>query len=568
MATIRCATAPRVRRRWLRIEPAVAGWTLACVLLLIVSPAAAQPGATQHPEPPAASPAPVDPLGRETPLGTITGFTSAVHREDFVAAAAFMQLTPEQDADAPDLARDLSALLDRYFTDPIKALSSSPSGTLGDGLPLDRDRLPLTINGVTVDIFLVRVTDPQHGPVWLIASESIAEVPGLRSSLEATWIERVMPRPLVTHGVFGLSLAQWLAWLVMILGPLILFRLAAGLMLRIVRRNVTEQSRADVNAWFAGLAWPSVVVLTLLAHLVGLRFLAFSLTFRLNYVRVALLCLSLAIAWLLWRLMALSFAHAQIVAGRRGQSGTRSLILLGLRVVKVVIVLVTIFMLLSIAGVDTTTALAGVGIGGVALALGAQRTVENFLGGVFLLSDRALAVGDFCNISDRVGWIEDITLRSVRLRTLEQTLLSIPAGNLAQGNIENFATRRKILLQSTLRLRYGTTAGQIQSILDGVRGLLAQHPQVETGTSRVRLTNFAANAVELEMFAYVQTAEMTVFLAVRERLLLAAAAIVESAGSGFARPTDFLYLNRRPADGESAAPAGPYASTSPDDRVT
>ena len=250
------------------------------------------------------------------------------------------------------------------------------------------------------------------------------------------------------------------------------------------------------------------------------------------------------------RFLALSFAHTRLRAQRRGESGFASLLMLAERVSKVVVTVIAIFSILTIAGVDTTTALAGVGIGGVALALGAQKSVENLLGGVFLITDNALAVGDQCRIADRVGSIEDITLRSVRLRTLEQTLLSIPAGALSQASIENFSTRGKILVQTTLRLRYGTTVAQLRTVLDGIHRLLAGHSQVEADSSRIRLVDFGAQAVELELFAYVLTPDFLQFLSVREDLLLHIAEIVESAGSAFARPTEFMYLGRQ--DDESA----------------
>jgi MscS family membrane protein len=198
--------------------------------------------------------------------------------------------------------------------------------------------------------------------------------------------------------------------------------------------------------------------------------------------------------------------------------------------------------MLALAGVDITTALAGVGIFGVALALGAQKTIENLLGGIFLLTDKALAVGDFCKILDRAGWIEDITLRSVRLRTTDQTLLSIPAGMLAQGGVENFATRTKILLQTILRLKYGTSSRQLQAVLDAVRRLLADHPDVEQEGARIRLVDFGAQAIELELFAYIKTSDFGKFLIERERILLGAAAIVESSGAEFAGPTQFVHL--------------------------
>ncbi len=210
---------------------------------------------------------------------------------------------------------------------------------------------------------------------------------------------------------------------------------------------------------------------------------------------------------LIWRLVAITFRQARLLAIRRERSSARSLIQLGERIAKVLVILVSLFVLLALGGVDPTTALAGVGIVGVAFALGAQKSVENLIGGVSLLTDHALAVGDYCRLSDREGWIEDITLRSVRLRTLEQTLLSVPAGQLAQGSIENFATRNKILFQSLVRLRYGTTCAQLHTALDGMRQLLSEHPSIDHESARVRLIAFGAQAIELEVFAYVTTAD-------------------------------------------------------------
>ena len=244
---------------------------------------------------------------------------------------------------------------------------------------------------------------------------------------------------------------------------------------------------------------------------------------------------------LFWRLMSLSFQHAGIVALRRGHAGTRTLLLLSERIAKVFLALLAVFGLLALAGLDLTTALAGVGIVGVAIAFGAQKTVENLLGGVFLLTDRVIAVGDYCRVSDREGWIEDITLRSVRLRTLQQTLLSVPAGVLSQGNIENYSTRGKILIQSRLRLRYGATVDQLQGVLDGIRQLIAGDSRIDQSSARVRLVDFSANGVEIELFAFVETGDVLQFLEVREQVLLHVAAVVESAGCGFAAPPQFMY---------------------------
>jgi MscS family membrane protein len=503
----------------------------------------------QQPSPPAEQAA--DPLGRDTPRGTILGFNLAVRRDDVVSAAQYLQLTAAQRRNVDTLARQLNELIDRYFAQPIAALSSSRSGAANDGLPLDRERVELVIEGEPSDLVLVRVNDPKAGAVWLIASETLARVPELYRSAQAPWLERIMPDALVNSTLFGISIALWLAYAATIAIPFFGLWFLSIASIAVARKTIVDPTRRRfLESWYAGLRWLLIFVLTLGIHVTLMLYLGFSLRFRFVYSRFAIVAAVVAGSWLLWRFLELSFAQARLLAQRRGESGFSSLLMLIERVSKVVITLVAIFAILTIAGVDTTTALAGIGIGGVAVALGAQKSVENLIGGVFLITDKALAVGDWCRIADRQGSIEDITLRSVRLRTLEQTLLSIPAGALSQANIENFTTRGKILVQTTLRLRYETTVEQLRSILENIRRLLSDHPQIEADSSRIRLVDFGAQAVELELFAYVLTSDFLKFLAVREDLLLQIAEIVETAGSGFARPTEFLYV------GDQTAAAG------------
>ena len=529
---------------------------MACLMLFAAAaPLQAQiPGLSPQATPAAPAAAPEDTLGRSTPFGTVTGLSRAVHRGDFTQAARFLELRGRQLAMAEELARDLSTLLDRYYTQPLIRISSEPGGNQEDGLAPNHDQLLLEIGAETHQLILVRVTEPNAGQIWLFSTQSLSEVPRLGGPDHPTWIESSMPATLTHRGVLGVSLAQWIAAAASIIVPIGLFwligQLAVGLIVRV--RSGTDRSLL-INGWWGRLRWPLVAGLSLFIHLMVMRSLSFSLQFRYAYARGALAVAVVIAGVLCWRLVSVSFQHAGIVALRRGRAGTRTLLLLAERIAKVLLALVAVFGLLALAGLDLTTALAGVGIVGVAIAFGAQKTVENLLGGVFLLTDRVLAVGDYCRLSDREGWIEDITLRSVRLRTLQQTLLSVPAGVLSQGSIENYSTRGKILIQSRLRLRYGVNVDQLQRILDGIRQLIAGDPRVEQKSARVRLVDFSANGVELELFAFVETGDVLQFLEVREQVLLRVAAVIESTGAGFAAPPQFMYGAQDAGDGTMTA---------------
>ena len=102
-----------------------------------------------------------------------------------------MQVSATQRGSTETLARDLTELMDRYYTQLVTAMSALPEGALNDGLPLNRERVgPLTIGGKSLDIALVRVNDPQAGPVWLISSETLAQVPALHKAIGESWVER------------------------------------------------------------------------------------------------------------------------------------------------------------------------------------------------------------------------------------------------------------------------------------------------------------------------------------------------------------------------------------------
>jgi len=493
---------------------------------------------------------PADPLGRSTPRGTIVAFSRAVDRKEYATAALYLQLEPAQVSRSAGLAASLKSLIDRELQENIGRISNAPEGDVQDGLAQDREQIgPMVIDGKDIYITLVRVPDAKSGLTWLISSETLRDVPALARAAGQTWIERVMPRALLEYGVFGLSLAHWivlLGLLVVTAGTLALIALVTAFL---ARRLVGDAARRRTwDAWYEATRWPAIAVLTLITQFLAIPALGYPVTFRVGYAYTGRVALVLALAWLLKRGLTLVFAHARSMVRGKDRASTQSLMMLAERMVQALVVVIAIITVLILLGVESKTALAALGVVGVALALGAQKTVENLLGGVFLLSDKALAVGDYCTISGQSGWIEDVTLRSVRMRTVNQSLLSLPAGSLAQAGIENFATRRKLMMQTTLRLRYGTSVDQLKRILEGANALFAQNPKFERGECYVRLVNFGAQAIELELSAYVLTANGEEFRALREQLLLDVAALVEAVGSALA-PTQFIQVQ-----GERDAP--------------
>jgi MscS family membrane protein len=197
---------------------------------------------------------------------------------------------------------------------------------------------------------------------------------------------------------------------------------------------------------------------------------------------------------------------------------------------------------LAALGIPVNSVLAGLGIGGIAIAFAAQKTVENFFGAISIGVDQPLRVGDYVRVGDVEGTVEKIGLRSTRIRTLDRTLVTIPNGKLADMQIETFAERDRIRLNTVLALQHGTTAGQLREVLAGVEALLRAHPKIWPEAVVVRFLAFADSSLNVEVMAWFQTTDYGEFREIREEVLLGVLGIVERAGTTFAFPTRTVHL--------------------------
>jgi MscS family membrane protein len=195
-------------------------------------------------------------------------------------------------------------------------------------------------------------------------------------------------------------------------------------------------------------------------------------------------------------------------------------------------------------GADLIPVLAGLGVGGLAVALAAQRTFANLLGSVIIFVNKPVQVGDFCRYGDQIGTVESIGLISTRIRSLERTIVTVPNGEFSEMQIDNFTARDERLLKTILQLRYETTPEQMRYVLVRLREMLLGHPMVAPAPARVRFSNFGAYSKDLEVFAYLRCQDHDVFCAIREDIFLRIDDIVAASGTGFAFPSQTAYLTR------------------------
>jgi MscS family membrane protein len=482
-----------------------------------------------------AASAPNDPLGRTTPQDAVVQFLEACHARQYGKAWHYLDLRSMSPADrekkGPEFARELEDLLDDTPFD-IATLSRSPLGDLDDGLAPGRERLAaFQIDGRPLQLELERVEFKPGLKVWLVSADSIPLISTAHQLLGETPFEKKLPQVLVTHEVLDTRLWRWIALLLS--GVVIWF--AAGLVTRGIGMVYRQLAKSpNVNAEL--LLEPVRVCVAITAFRAAMELAPPSAIVRLYLGRALALAFFLAVAW----------AGAEVtdyIAERwrsrldpRMKAMTYSILPLGRQVFKLFLYLIAFLAVLSAWGYNTTTILAGLGVGGLAVALAAQKTIENLFGGISVIGDRPVLVGDFCRFGNRVGTVTHIGLRSTRIRTLDRTVVSVPNGQFSAMELENFSERDKIWFHQTLGLRRDTTLEQLRRVLTSVRDILRQNPKVEIGSLPVRFVGIGQYSLDIEIFAYVLTPDFDEFLGIQQELLLELMRAVERAGAGLAVP--------------------------------
>lgn len=259
---------------------------------------------------------------------------------------------------------------------------------------------------------------------------------------------------------------------------------------------------------------------------------------------VRTIVLYLAWAWL-FRLAARALAEAAIRSPRISDDSYDANML---RLISGIVGIAGIVLILAIGaqevGVPALSLLAGLGIGGLAVALAIRPTLENLIGGFILFIDKPVRVGDFCSFGGHDGTIEGIGIRSTQIRALDRTLITVPNAQFADMQLVNWARCDQMLIRETIGLRYETTPDQLRFLLARIRELLHSHPRIDPPTVRVRFDGYGDSALNIGIRVYARTREWNGHFAVREDVFLRIYDIVTGAGSGFAFPSPTVYLGR------------------------
>ena len=475
-----------------------------------------------------AATAATDKLGRSNPRSAVTAFLEACQRQDYATASQYLDLrhlaARNREEQGPDLAKRLDAALNSAPDFDVSELSRNPEGdSSNNDNPPSEPVATLNQDGETYTLRLERVTLQPGGPsVWLFSPDTVVAVLRLNPATSTPpWLAHYLPAFLISVAFLQTPLWKWLS---LLLAALILISLSRQLDRLLAPIFHTASQRLIPRAHWA-LTEAVIRPIRLFLSTVVLRIVVGTVrpsAIAGIYIGRALeLLVVWSIAWCLLRIVDLFLNRVESSMAARHEFSGRSILRLGRRTACVTIVIVAILMILSSWGYNTATLVAGLGVGGIAVALAAQQTIANIFGGVSVIGDRPVAIGDFGKFGDLIGTVEDIGMRSTQVRTLNRTLVSVPNATFAGSNLENYSVRDKILFNPTFQIKRSTPDEEVWHLIEQLQKALEKHPSAEVGPTPVRLTGLTAAAFNIEIFCYVLTPDIDRFYKIQGELLLA-----------------------------------------------
>ena len=471
-----------------------------------------------------------DSLQRDTPRGTLEGFTRAVYEQDYDTAAEYLDLRYLPDSMSKDkgaqYAKQLQAIIDRNIWIDIEQINDTPEGADGDHLPSFRDLFGrVKLQSDDVALYLQRVPGDSDS-IWKISNATVAKVPTLYANLGYGPITEWFIAYLPEGRILKVNIWEWaviLTYLVIAFCVIVpITWLCKLLILRTEYHLKTELAYIVAGPLRFFLAvivvrtWSSSgTISTAALEVLDTGFLSF-----------------ISIVWLGWSGMGILQAGLKQRLIDKGQKQGASLLRPLTNFIRVIFVILAILIWLEHLGFNAGTIIAGMGIGGIAVALASKQSIENFIGTITLYSAAPIKVGNLCKFGSIRGTVEEIGLRCTQIRTLDRTLIHVPNAKLVEMEIENISEREKIRFKADIRLDYlMTDTEKLKGIIADIKEMLELHELVMKEPLRVTFKGFGLHGLQVNIFAYIGTKSFPKYQVVSEELHLGIMDIVTKHGS-------------------------------------
>jgi len=486
---------------------------------------------------------PADDFDRGTPRRSAVGFQSAADEGNYEVAAEYLDLRnlrgTASEMTGEQLARRFFVITTRAIWVDIDDLVDDPAGRSNDNLPDYRDSIGVVLHeGKETRLLMQKVPRGDGVFIWKISNATVSLIPGLYDIYGYPEAVEKLRRSLPNVTILGFELFKW----VFVIAAGIFAYLVVFLVALAVRRMLGDPNAPSQRRVFRYLVVPVGVWAVIIAANAVATSLGTGVTTE-AWQQVTPIPI-LVTVWVMFGGINLSRDIYSNRLQQRERPGAAVLLRPVGNAIKLLVGAGAILFYLDQLGINITTMLAGLGVGGIAVALALQKPMEDVFGAITLYTQQPVRVGDFCRIGTVTGTIEEIGLRTTRVRTLANTLIAVPNARLASEPIDNISAREKILYNPILRLRQDTTPEQLRQILDGIRDLFATHERVLKDGHRVRFNEIADDALLVEAYAYIDTTNWDEYLRLAEELNIRILEILAQAGTSLSLPARSLHIEQ------------------------
>lgn len=481
----------------------------------------------------------------ESPRFMMRRFVEILSGEDIDAAFPFIEfpkgLILEQ---RRVVVEELIDVLNKRGSIELAMISNSPSGSLSDDIHPELEKIGTILTTPSPIPIVLRYSADKNRQGWRFSSEFMEKIPDVAEALNRTDLENHLPPQLISNKIFGVKLWQWIGLVIAIAVSIFAAMVLSWILYHIMRRLVKRLQIVVPDEIFTGFITPLRLFTGLSIFSVSILFLDTGLGFRQRLVYFETISLTISFGIFALRLTTAAIELSRLSYERQGKHTSTAMLGPIRKGLSVLIVVLCAISLMRSLGFDVTAIIAGLGIGGVAIALAGQKTIENLFGGISIIMDQPVRVGDFGRFGTTMGTVEDIGLRSTKVRTLDRTLVSIPNAEFSHMTLENFEKRDKFRWVTQLGIRMDASSDQMRLLLMQIKELMLSHPMIYKDPARVRFVSFGDSAFNVEIFAYVKASSYNEYIAVVEDMNLRILDVIRDAGTDLAYPAQTLFLER------------------------
>ena len=469
----------------------------------------------------------IDPFGRQTPRSTVQGFIKALAENNASLAANYLSLNSGENS--VESVRQLKLALDTGGRlNPELQIDNTSSGNLADQLPPTLEKVgTITAPDQVIDIVLVRKVSEHGGQYWQISSETLQAIRDSNIAAKPSLIDKYTLKPLQDKMVGGYNLADifavFLLAIVCIAASYVFFAVLYFIIKAYYPKVRNKPLPIDIK-----FILPLALVMTSLILYEVMVFAGVSVTVREPVNRIKDIIGWFASTWLLLRVVDAIFSRAERQSYKKNQTERVSILSLLHKIIKTLLLILASIFIFGNLGFDLTTGIAALGVGGLALALGAQKMIENLVGSVVVVADQPVRVGDYCKFGDLEGTVVDIGIRSTRLRTLNRTIVTVPNGEFSSMSIENFASRDMYHFLHNIYIKRNVDATTLENFLKEMEEFLEEHEFTNSEWTQVRIAELRQDSMVIEFRAYIYASGADEFYDKQTQLLIEILKEIES----------------------------------------